>query len=164
MNARIDNIVKWAKDRRIIQNGTVGTQANKLTSEFGELAGSLYKFSDIKDDIGDCFVVCVILLAMSDKDPYILAAVEPSKPKSDSGFFLLASAQLGDIADYAAKSDTESMHGSIVAFIKHLQAIAHLKGNTLLECVDVAYDDIKDRKGYLNEHGCFIKEAENEVE
>lgn len=33
-----------------------------------------------------------------------------------------------------------------------------LQGFTLTECLEAAYNEIKDRKGYLNEHGVFIKE------
>ena len=33
-----------------------------------------------------------------------------------------------------------------------------LQGFTLTECLEKAYNEIKDRKGYLNEQGIFIKE------
>lgn len=36
---------------------------------------------------------------------------------------------------------------------------ADLAGTTLLECLDAAYAQIKDRKGYLREDGVFIKDA-----
>jgi hypothetical protein len=34
---------------------------------------------------------------------------------------------------------------------------------TLEHCLEVAYDDIKDRKGYLNKAGVFIKEGDREL-
>lgn len=37
--------------------------------------------------------------------------------------------------------------------------IANMSGLTIPECVDYAYDSIKDRKGYLNEQGVFVKEV-----
>ena len=35
---------------------------------------------------------------------------------------------------------------------------ADLAGTTLLECLESAYAQIKDRKGYLREDGVFVKE------
>jgi len=33
-----------------------------------------------------------------------------------------------------------------------------LQGFTLVECIEKAYNEIKDRKGYLNENGIFVKD------
>jgi hypothetical protein len=41
-----------------------------------------------------------------------------------------------------------------------LTNIAAIRGLTLAECWDVAYDDIKDRKGHMNSNGVFIKEGD----
>ena len=32
-----------------------------------------------------------------------------------------------------------------------------INGTTLDECIEIAYNDIKDRKGFLNTDGVFIK-------
>jgi len=90
-------IVNWSLDRGILTNGNAVTQCMKLMSEMGELADNLIKGKDVKDDIGDCFVL--------------------------------------------------------------LTNIARLKGTTLEECANVAYEDIRDRKGFLNEQGNFIKDT-----
>lgn len=90
---------KWARDRKIIQNGSILAQGLKLVSEVGELADNLAKGRCIKDDIGDCMVV--------------------------------------------------------------LNNLAHMSGLTLEECLEQAWNDIKDRKGTMNEHGVFIKEGDN---
>lgn len=91
----VDNIVQWAEDRKILQNGNLSTQGLKLVSEIGELADNIAKGKDIRDDIGDSAVVLII--------------------------------------------------------------IAKLYGSSFEECLEVAYNDIKNRKGYLNENGVFIK-------
>ena len=39
-------------------------------------------------------------------------------------------------------------------------ALAIMNDTTLEECLKVAYDDIKDRKGHMNSHGVFIKEGD----
>ena len=36
--------------------------------------------------------------------------------------------------------------------------VANLYGLTMAECIDAAYEKIKDRKGYLTEEGIFVKE------
>ena len=92
-----NKIVNWSSDRGILTNGNAVTQCMKLMSEIGELADNLIKDKDVKDDIGDCFVL--------------------------------------------------------------LTNIARLKGTTLEECANIAYEDIKDRKGFLNKLGNFIKDT-----
>jgi len=92
-----NKVVNWSSDRGILTNGNAVTQCMKLMSEMGELADNLIKGRDVKDDIGDCFVLLV--------------------------------------------------------------NIARLKGTTLEECANIAYEDIKDRKGFLNEQGNFIKDT-----
>jgi len=93
-----ETIVKWSYDRGILTNSNSTTQCMKLMSELGELADNLIKGNDVKDDIGDMFVV--------------------------------------------------------------LTNIARLEGTTLTECVAAAYNDIKDRKGFLNSSGTFIKSTD----
>lgn len=41
-----------------------------------------------------------------------------------------------------------------------LNNLAVMSGTTLNECLAVAYDDIKDRRGVMNPAGVFIKEAD----
>jgi len=41
-----------------------------------------------------------------------------------------------------------------------LNTLAIMNDTTLEECLKVAYDDIKDRKGHMNTHGVFIKEGD----
>ena len=43
--------------------------------------------------------------------------------------------------------------------LDYLAKIAELSGATLEECVQIAYDDIKDRKGLMH-GGLFIKESD----
>jgi len=93
-----DKITQWHRDRKITINGNSLTQLAKLSEEMGELAGHLVRNKDIKDDLGDMYVVMV--------------------------------------------------------------AIANLNGLNMRQCIEVAYEDIKDRRGELNELGNFIKEKD----
>ena len=89
---------QWSTERGILRNGRRETQMLKLIEEMGELASSIAKGRDVRDDIGDCLVV--------------------------------------------------------------LNNLAVMSGTSLRECLEVAYSDIKDRKGYINAAGVFIKEEE----
>ena len=59
----IKNIENWAEARNLIEGSTPKKQFIKLMEEFGELCSgvSKNKIDVIKDSIGDCFVVMVIL-------------------------------------------------------------------------------------------------------
>lgn len=97
MNELFKKVEQWARDRNLIDGSDPKSQTLKLVSEAGELADSINKGSDCRDDIGDCLVVLTILAAQ--------------------------------------------------------------KGYTLKECLEVAYNDIKDRKGIMFD-GCFIKSTD----
>lgn len=56
----------WAHARNLIAGSTQQAQMLKLTEEVGELARAIAKTKpdDVKDAIGDCGVVLIILAAM----------------------------------------------------------------------------------------------------
>jgi len=63
--------------------------------------------------------------------------------------------EFGELCDNIAKGrDCKDDLGDMLVVMTN---IAKMKGYTLAECWDVAYDDIKDRTGYLNSDGIFIK-------
>ena len=66
--------------------------------------------------------------------------------------------EIGELADNLAKNrDCRDDIGDCLVVLAN---IAKIKGYTLEECWDVAYNGIKDRKGYLNADGCFIKDGD----
>ena len=93
------NVIKWSKDRQIIQNSTKETQLFKAFSEMGELADATIKgdLKEAKDAVGDV-LVCLI--------------------------------------NYCE--------------ISRIQ---------ITDCLEIAYNEIKDRKGTLLPNGCFVKEG-----
>jgi NTP pyrophosphatase (non-canonical NTP hydrolase) len=64
--------------------------------------------------------------------------------------------EMGELADNLAKG--KDIKDDIGDCLVVLTIIANMKKTNLAECYTVAYNDIKDRKGYLNENGVFIKE------
>ncbi len=61
MNELIKKIEQWAEDRNLIFGSNTRAQCLKLMSEVGELADNINKDRNCIDDIGDCFVVLIIL-------------------------------------------------------------------------------------------------------
>ena len=59
----IKNIEQWAEDRNLIEGSTPQKQFIKLMEEFGELCAGIARNDKekIKDSIGDCSVVVIIL-------------------------------------------------------------------------------------------------------
>jgi len=66
--------------------------------------------------------------------------------------------EMGELADNIAKSRcTKDDIGDCLVVLNNL---ALMQGTTLAECLSVAYEDIKDRRGYMSEGGVFIKEGD----
>lgn len=66
--------------------------------------------------------------------------------------------EVGELCDNVGKG--RSIKDDIGDCLVVLINIAALSSLTLSECGSHAYNDIKDRKGHLNEHGNFIKEGD----
>jgi len=67
--------------------------------------------------------------------------------------------ELDELFEAISKGDREAMvdaYGDILVTLVMGCACADLD---LAKCFEVAYDQIKDRKGFLNKNGIFVKEA-----
>ena len=69
----------------------------------------------------------------------------------------------GELAGAILKGKDEKIKDGIGDSLVVLNNIAKIYGTTLEECWNLAYEEIKDRKGYLNEEGNFIKEADYDI-
>lgn len=72
--------------------------------------------------------------------------------------FLKLVSEMGELADNLAKG--KDVRDDIGDCLVVLTNIAHMTGTNLTECFDTAWNDIKDRGGYLNENGVFIKDTD----
>lgn len=72
--------------------------------------------------------------------------------------YLKLSSEMGELADNLAKG--RDVRDDIGDCLVVLANIASMTGSDLTECLQVAYADIKDRTGFLNENGVFIKEGD----
>lgn len=66
--------------------------------------------------------------------------------------------EIGELADNVVKG--RCVKDDIGDCLVVLNTIALMNHTTLEECLAQAYDDIKDRKGYMNELGIFIKQGD----
>ena len=66
--------------------------------------------------------------------------------------------EIGELADNIAKG--RDVYDDIGDCLVVLNNLALMHDTTLEQCLAYAYNDIKDRKGYMNEKGVFIKESD----
>ena len=157
MNELIAKIEQWAEDRNIIKDSKPIDQAMKLFSEFGELADNVGKGRDCRDDIGDCAVVLIIIAAQLD---HTIAEINLGKinyPYGDKYAVSELCSQLYEVVCHAKNGFID--HNAVTSSLEFLQCIANNNSYTLQECVEIAYNDIKDRKGVMY-NGVFIKESD----
>ena len=65
VNELVSNVLGWAWERNITQEGTNSGQIKKLEEEFHELKSSLMDGQNPQDDIGDMAVVLIIIAALN---------------------------------------------------------------------------------------------------
>lgn len=80
------------------------------------------------------------------------------KPETQT---LKLGSEFGELCDNIAKGRYEAAKDDIGDMAVVLIMISNLIGTDLRECLEVAYNDIKDRRGFLNEHGVFVKEGDD---
>lgn len=125
---------QWFIDRDITQ-GNVFKQTLKLFEELGELCAGYAKRKEqlTKDSIGDCAVV-VVGLAMMIENASEFQFTRKHEVKTTAKF-------------------------NLYRIISYLKAIAHKLGYDFADCFELAYNEIKDRKGKWID-GSFVKEED----
>lgn len=159
MKDLILKIEQWAEDRNIIKGTKPIDQAMKLFSEAGELADNIGKGRDVKDDVGDCLVVLTIITKQLGGTVSELNFNSLNWAEADSKTLLLN--LMNSMNEFTAYADNANfLHvGLLKRCINILSGIARNNKSTLEECVSIAYNDIKDRKGVVY-NGLFIKESD----
>ena len=135
-------ILNWAKDKDLLKSENAPKQRLKLLEEVGETAGAILKNNtdDIKDGIGDIFVVLVIL----------------SEQLSEEILFNMNGVAKDDDQDFIFLFDNIINSKRIYFSISYLNDICTKLNIDLTECANIAWDEIKDRKGNTID-GTFIK-------
>lgn len=66
--------------------------------------------------------------------------------------------EIGELGDNIAKQ--RNVEDDIGDCLVVLNTLAVMFDTSLERCLEIAYDDIKDRKGHMNSEGIFIKEGD----
>jgi len=78
---------------------------------------------------------------------------------SDSKTQLLkAVSEMGELADAIIKRDRPAIIDGIGDVLVCLIVVGALEDTDLTKCLEAVYSEIKDRKGYLNKNGVFVKQ------
>ena len=155
----VENVQKWAQERNLINGSHVRAQAAKGLSELGELADNVSKgnMDKVMDDIGDNCVVAVIV------DSINRAPI--SEPiyhgdGSETNKFDCLSDMAFEWSYYLGPNAETSAPCSIPYYAKILACNQKLNFE---ECLEQAWNDIKDRKGIMH-NGVFVKSTDPRYE
>ena len=135
-------IIQWAKDKDLLKLENAKIQRLKLLEEVGETAGAILKNNtdEIKDGIGDIFVVLVILAEQLDIE--ITFDLDELSDNSN---------------EYICKLFFEILDIENIEYsLSYLNDICTKLDLDLTECANLAWNEIKDRKGNTID-GTFIK-------
>lgn len=176
-------VVQWGVDRNFQGGATKHSQVCKLAEEWGKeacaniLASQREKF---KDDVGDQVVVLAMLGLSAGVGPQDIVnrlgnVLQEQAGSGLAGNFWYAqdktqlpwvhvyqmalgiSQELGTLAEAVVKGGDVSV--AILNYAAKLQAFCDYVGVNVFESLQLAYDEIKDRKGQWVD-GAFIKEAD----
>lgn len=153
---------KWFTDRDLEHGGRLDKQSLKLSEEFGELcAGYLKKNEQLtKDSIGDCAVVIVGLALLIDVDVHsIFKSADGVSSKEAMESFKLLNANISEFQLSQDLASKEMCRHNLVRAVAYLKSISKALSYDFADCFELAYNEIKDRKGKWID-GSFVKEED----
>ncbi|MFV5930776.1 MazG-like family protein [Staphylococcus lugdunensis] len=160
-------IEQWSIDRNLNTANPL-KQFDKLVEEYGELVKGLNKqdIQVIKDSIGDMFVVITIMMQQIKGNMYIAIRLMSFGDYDTSTICYINS--LNDVGNMLNKFINEepsngNLFSQLQAYLSNvigmLEETAKEYDTDLTSCVQLAYDEIKDRKGKMID-GKFVKESD----
>lgn len=165
-------IVQWGLDRMIIQHSTPLAQLEKTGEEVAELIAAKAvhwvlldhtatepadrALTEIKDAIGDIYVTLVVGHGIYTRRGLGLFLLGDQTSEKDPVSKLQTT--LVEAACYAGMGLVRRYSEAVQRMTGLLQQICEIYDTTLEDCVEQAYNEIKDRKGFLNAQGIFVKE------
>lgn len=135
-------ILEWANDKDLLKSENAPKQRLKLLEEVGETAAAILKNKpdEIKDGIGDIFVVLVIL----------------ADQLSEKILFDMNGVTKDDDQDFIFLFDNVINSKRLYFSLAYLNDICTKLNLNLTECANLAWNEIKDRTGQTID-GTFIK-------
>ena len=161
MDKLIEMVNAWAKDRGL-DKVDARTQYTKLIEEQGELAKAIVQKnidgdSGVLDSIGDYQVTLIIYCLIRDIHiAFWKTVIDPKEFTTEKLYMNLVSTSSKIIASYNKGLVTNEIR-NIENTFQLLSLIAGKYNTTLEDTLELAYNEIKDRKGRLV-NGVFIKE------
>lgn len=153
---------KWFIDRDLENGGRLDKQSLKLSEEFGELCAGYLKQNEklTKDSIGDCAVVIVGLAMLIKEDVHsIFEESDNIRRKDVMECFKLLNANISEFQLSQDLASKEMCRNNLVRAISYLKSISKALDYDFTDCFELAYNEIKERKGKWID-GCFVKEEE----
>lgn len=153
---------KWFTDRDLEHGGRLDKQSLKLSEEFGELCAGYLKQNEklTKDSIGDCAVVIVGLAMLIKEDVHsIFEESDNIRSKDVMECFKLLNANISEFQLSQELASKEMCRHNLVRAVAYLKSISKALDYDFTDCLELAYNEIKDRKGRWID-GCFVKEEE----
>ena len=158
----IDKVKQQFIDRDLKYSGRLDKQSLKLIEEFGELcAGYLKKNEQLtKDSIGDCAVVIVSLALLIKEDVHkIFEGLKPVEEVDVMNCFRGLNLNICAILSYSDRRYSGICRYDLASAVDYLKSISNILGYDFEECFELAYQEIKDRKGRWID-GTFVKEED----
>lgn len=113
-----------------------------------------------KDSIGDCAVVIVGLAMLINEDVHgIFEESDNIRHKDVMGCFKLLNANISEFQLSQNLASKEMCRNNLVCAVAYLKSISKALNYDFTDCFELAYNEIKDRKGKWID-GCFVKEEE----
>lgn len=164
------SILGWAHERNLIEGSTCRKQLAKTCEEFGELAAGLNKGKRalIKDGVGDVLVTLIIANGCAQTGLYLFSSEEgdnewiiPAHQVRSMEASELVHELVRELAYICRNSEPADVYrtGRVKDMVRALNAASAFAGCSLVECLQVAWMEIKDRKGRMMD-GVFVKEAD----
>lgn len=159
LNTYRERILGWAAERNLIEGSTPLKQLDKLFEELGEFAGHVARGNKeaLKDDLGDVFVVLTIVSGQVGQDMPEIAESDGEETVPWHLYAALGSlaAGVGLLGEISEEVQEDMYFNAFNCWYYLVQDL----GLTHEECLEQAWNDIKDRKGRMID-GVFVKEAD----
>ena len=154
----LENVKQWFIDRDLENGGRLDKQSLKLSEEFGELcAGYLKKNEKLtKDSIGDCAVVIVGLALLIKEDVHKIFNEVFSDEYYVIECLVFLNRAISNIQLSNGFTNKDIYIVDLSRSIYWLKSISNALGYNFEECFELAYQEIKDRKGLWID-GSFVK-------
>ena len=152
-------IQEWAKERKIYEQLTPFDELLKTHEEVGELIKACYDNDKpaIQDAIGDVMITLINYCYFKGVDfiPIIRKSLErPNTTRVSLWFIALQvnrtlNSLIFDEARCNVFDTLEYISFTVCEMLKPLNSLALLEDTTLEECLNIAYNEIKNRKGRI---------------